>query len=522
MVLLIFIFNVTCATLVTKGPWIFNSTNNQRVHLKCANWYGAHQELFVVAGLELQSVSNLTNLFKSSGANCVRLTYSIELIKYNPIVKPASVAGILPSDRCNSIERALDVMDCLVHHLQVRGILIIFNNHNSWGGWVGAGAAVNNNQGLWNLPGYSTEDWIQSLEFLVRRYKIAGIDLRNEIHDQDGVRITWGETSDVNTDWLAASTAAYERIYKIDPDILVIVGGLCWNTDLRAMTKNIGPSRASINRKLVYTVHVYTFSFWWTFGGNMIRDVITPLALLGSLLSLLIVGMWICTSYQKRRSTYSASYTLLVLDSSYSSLNARCDYDDEFQQPTLSMSHKVYILLSMSVVFHVGWLCLAVLYFNIANTAGCSSFANDSIWLIILSVVLVIGSGVGIVCNVQDFTSAIMFGLVWLGLLFLSIFALGVYLSSDAALSDSLGVWALDHRSVPVWVGEFGTGTPDEVAFKWLWGFISDRYNLDFAYWAFNGQKWMNGAWESESYGLANDQYTHWRIPGFINDIFDS
>ena len=75
---------------------------------------------------------------------------------------------------------------------------------------------------------------------------------------------------------------------------------------------------------------------------------------------------------------------------------------------------------------------------------------------------------------------------------------------------------------MPVWVGEFGTGTPDGAAFKWLWGFISDRYNLDFAYWAFNGQKWMNGVWESESYGLANDQYTHWRIPGFINDIFDS
>ncbi len=92
------IFNATLAALVTKGPWIINGTNCERVHLKCANWYGAHQELFVVGGLELQTVSTLTDLFKSSGANCVRITYSIEVIKYNPIVKPESIAGILPSD----------------------------------------------------------------------------------------------------------------------------------------------------------------------------------------------------------------------------------------------------------------------------------------------------------------------------------------------------------------------------------------------------------------------------------------
>jgi hypothetical protein len=71
-------------------------------------------------------------------------------------------------------------------------------------------------------------------------------------------------------------------------------------------------------------------------------------------------------------------------------------------------------------------------------------------------------------------------------------------------------------------VGEFGTGTPDEASFKWLWEFIHDRYNLDFAYWAFNGRKWMDGAWQSESYGLANDQYTRFRIPSFIKVIFDS
>ncbi len=211
------------STIIVEGPWILNSTSRQRIHLKCVNWYGAHQELYVVGGLELRSVSNLTNSLQASGANCVRLPYSIEMVKYNPVVKPDSVAGILPSDGCNSTLRALDVMDCVVFHLQKRGMLLIFNNHNSWGSWVGAGA-VKHQQGLWNMPGYSTEDWIQSMEAITQRYKIAGMDLRNEIHDQGGVKITWGETTDVNTDWLAASTAAYERLHKIDPEILAIVG----------------------------------------------------------------------------------------------------------------------------------------------------------------------------------------------------------------------------------------------------------------------------------------------------------
>ena len=246
------------ASLVTQGPWIVNSTTGVRVRLRCVNWYGAHQELFVVGGLELRSVSELTNSIKSTGANCVRIPYSIEMVKYNPVVPAHAIAGISQADLCNATARALDVMDCVVRHLQARGILIILNNHNSWGTWVGANAEKHD-QGLWDLPGYSVEDWIQSLEALARRYRVAGFDLRNEIHDQDGKRITWGESQDLRTDWLAASTAAYERIRSIDPEPLAIVGGLCWNTDLRAMAKRVGPLRAFNDKKLVYTVHVYTF-----------------------------------------------------------------------------------------------------------------------------------------------------------------------------------------------------------------------------------------------------------------------
>lgn len=495
-------------SLVTQGPWILNSTNRQRIHLKCANWYGAHQELYVVGGLELLSVSRLVKFFQESGSNCARIPYSIEMVKNNPTVNQSAVAGILPSDQCRSTLRALDVMDCVVSHLQQHGILIIFNCHNSHGTWVGAGA-VKNDQGLWNLPEYSSEDWIQSMEIIARRYKgIAGMDFRNEIHDQDGVKITWGETDNINTDWLAASTAAYDRLYNVDPEILAIVGALCWNTDLRAMVKKVGPLKALTNHKLVYTVHIYTFSFWWD-GQTIISNEMTIISLGGFILCLVIafIFIWI----EKKRSNV---------------------YNTPVQQPDKIIicrlwSDEMLVFISTSTILHIGWLILAIVYNTIAINAGCSMYANDSnIFIIFTSILSLIAicCGIDFVYNSNRvpwvLTAASVF--FWLSILFLSIFVAGSYLASDAAYSDSLKSWSLDNRSVPVWVGEFGTGTPDERKFKMIWDFINSKYKLDFAYWAFNGRKWWEGKWESEGFGLMNDQYTAWRHPNFTHALFTS
>lgn len=494
------------STLITDGQFILNSTN-QRIRLRCANWYGAHQELHVVGGLELRSVSWLADLFQASGANCVRLPYSVEMVKYNPLVTPEAVAGILPTDGCNSTRRALDVMDCVVSHLQRRGILIIFNSHNSHGTWVGAGAAKPD-QGLWNLPGYSTEDWIQSMELITGRYKIAGMDLRNEIHDQEGVRITWGESDNINTDWLAASTAAYARLYRIDPDILAIVGGLCWNTDIRAMTRTVGPAQALRNRKLVYTVHIYTFSFWWN-EQAILTKVMAPLSIWLFLVYLTAsITCFYCNYYS---SGWSEGYELLDVLSD--------------RPKSIPRSTTVLAFLSASVCFDAGWLAFAVFYYNTAIAAGCSSFADESNWLIILasSALEVALCAAGYLCYTREFPCLlfISFALLWLSLFFLGIFTVGTYLSSHTSYLDSLNTWSLHDSPVPVWVGEFGTGTPDEPIFKLIWEFINARHDLDFAYWAFNGRKWKNGVWESEGFGLMNDNYSDWRMPGLTQAMFN-
>ena len=512
IILLLFILtelSTAQSSLLTQGAWIINSTSNQRVHLKCANWYGAHQELFVPSGLERSSVARLADFFKSSGANCARIPFSVEMAKYNPPVLPSSVAGIIPSDNCTSTRTALDVMDCVVSHLQSRGILIIFNCHNSYGTWVGAGTQKYD-QGLWNLPGFSTEDWIQSLETFARRYRAAGMDFRNEIHDQDGVKITWGKSTDPNSDWLAASSLAYDRLHAIDPELLAIVGGLCWNFDLRAMAKNVGPLRAFNNRKLVYTVHVYPFSFWWQSDNNLITTVLTPLA---ASFAILFLGISTVSFALIFRYSVALGYKYI-----------------EFNQQQRSSKGVVALLaVAASNLFFSFWLVISVIYSNISSTAGCSSLEADARPYIIASSIFVALSGlclVAYVCTVccypeyfSWFQLAAWFSL-WMGLFFASVAAVGWYFSTDRAYYDFLGSFALNNRPVPVWIGEFGTGDPSEYMFQFLWKYISETYNLDFAYWAFNGRKYKNGAWESESIGLLNDQYTEWRFPWFVKDLF--
>ncbi len=179
--------NCVSSSLITEGNIIVDSDTGQRVHLKCVNWYGAHQELFSVGGLERQSIANISNQIVRMGANCVRLPFSIEMVRDNPRVQLENIISVNPVE-CPGLETitALDLLDCVVHRLTADGLMVIMNNHVSKAGWVGANTIKR--QGLWNLPGYPTSDWIASLRNVSARYSnnplVVGMDIRNEIHDQ--------------------------------------------------------------------------------------------------------------------------------------------------------------------------------------------------------------------------------------------------------------------------------------------------------------------------------------------------
>jgi endoglucanase len=177
--------------LSTDGPYLINTTTAKRVRLKCVNWYGAHQELFSVGGLEVQTISNISQQIILMGANCVRIPFSIEMTRENPRVRSENTIAVNSND-CPRLDNimmitALELLDCVVNRLTDDGLMVIMNNHVSKAGWIGANTTVND-QGLWNLPGYPTTDWIASLRNISDRYSrnslVVGMDIRNEIHDQ--------------------------------------------------------------------------------------------------------------------------------------------------------------------------------------------------------------------------------------------------------------------------------------------------------------------------------------------------
>lgn len=497
---------VAChAALETQGPWIVNSTNGRRVQLRCVNWYGAHQELYVVGGLEVRGVGELVDTIVGIGANCVRIPFSVELTKHNPVVTPSSVQGVRAGE-CNSTERAMDVMDCVVHHLKERNLLLFFNSHTSWAGWVGNSAVEQ--QGLWNLPGYPTMDWIRSMEHIVSRYEIAGMELRNEIHDQDGRVITWGESHDVDTDWLAASSLASERLHQVDPSILIVVGGLCWNLDLRSMIKKVGSLPAFLRGKLVYSAHVYSFSFWWRMEERML-DMVNLASVLLSVISLMLsVLLWFKYSANQKRFEKGGDF--------YKQLDG-CD-------KAASCDTAMWISFASSTfVFFVGWLILAVLFSEKSKQGGCSTLADDAHWLVGLSSVMIVVTGLLALCYWRVLVSNgfIPFFFLSLSFFFLSLFVTTVYLKSDGAMVDFLGVWSLNNRPVPVFVTELGVSDPDYHVWRVIRDYVIGKYDLDFAYWAFNGRKWTRGGvWVDETFGLVKEDYKTWRHPALIRDLF--
>lgn len=494
--------------LITQSGFVINKESGVRVHLKCVNWYGAHSNLFVVHGLETRSLKHLVNKLVESRANCVRIPVSNDLSNLNPSISRDAIAA-MSDDECPNATRALDVMDCVVNEIQKRKIYVIFNNHCSWPAWVGGPAF--SQQGLWHFPSsfkdgnYTFEKWVQSMEILVLRYNMTGIDIRNEIHDQDNVRITWGESENFRTDWLAASSIAAKRLHQIDNTLLIFVGGLCYNFDLRAMMKKVGPTSVFDKHKLIYTTHVYSWSFWWN------QDT---LKLLNATALLLSFAAFLCG--------------LTLYYNYFNYLQYRVLRAFEAKDCNLKSIHPLEIM-SSSCSFHLAWLLTSVVFYFTSLANGCSTIADDALWLVMISMILLSTTVTMALCHRRctAFLWHTFWGLclMWLGLFFLIFFFVTLYLLSPQSYDDFFKLWALDNRPVPVWVGEFGDSvaqTNRNHAWNKLWTFISMKYDLDFAYWCFNGRKWINGRWEDEGFGLLAGDYSTWRNLAFNVQIFSN
>ena len=233
--------------LHTQGRWILDH-NNQRVKLAGVNWYGAEEQDYVVAGLELAKLVDIAVEIKRMGFNSVRLPWSNELYESNPLVSDAAVAA---NPQLKGLH-AMDVFDAVVNALAAQGLLIILDNHVSTADWC---CYDTDGNGLWYNPRYPETNWIVDWQGMAERYRsqptVVAVDLRNELR----AGATWG--GDPQYDWHAAAQRAGNAILSVNPNLLVIVEGINYASGLTGVAQS--PIVLNFPNRVVYSAHDYAW-----------------------------------------------------------------------------------------------------------------------------------------------------------------------------------------------------------------------------------------------------------------------
>lgn len=373
---------------------------------------------------EFDNVAASVELISSSSANCVKLGYI-----------PGETRG----------------WDDVVGNLSSRGFLVFL-------GYEGR---------------TQTREWVEGLENMTSMYKFNGVDIGNP-----SLPSTWGRSTDVYSDWMAAASMVCYRLHRIDPELLISIGAFC-RMDLRSMMKRVGPGDAFERGKLIYSVTALPESFWF-------NDELLKVLNLTFGLSSFLAALCGCTFYVKKYPTYDA----------------------------LGMQGKREwrMAAASSMVFHVASLFVTLLFIQFMTSIHCTTLAGDVAWVLVLFSVLVAVSGSFISFCSCEATAFVAMCFFWASLFLFGLFSFTFYLMTPTAYVDFMDLMELNDRPVPVWVDKIGTRNPTDPVWELLWAHLLKKYELDFAYYAFNPES---------PYGIAKMGCGEWVDRVFVRRLFD-
>ncbi|KYC38515.1 glycoside hydrolase [Scytonema hofmannii PCC 7110] len=239
--------------LSTRGAKILDA-QGKPVILRGVNWFGIETETNVPHGLWKRDYKDILTQIKSLGYNLIRLPYSLQALR------STNISGIdfsIGNNKALEGKNPLEVMDLIIQEAEHQGLLILLDCHR-----------LNNQRisELWYEDSFTEKDWIDTWKMLADRYKnqtnIIGADLKNEPHG----KASWG-TNDVATDWRLAAERAGNAILEVNPNWLIVVGGVEKNVPNQKLPKHWQggnlegvqryPVRLSNRSKLVYSPHEY-------------------------------------------------------------------------------------------------------------------------------------------------------------------------------------------------------------------------------------------------------------------------
>ncbi len=152
-------------------------SEGHRVKLACVNWYGAHMEDMVVNGLDRQPLTNIVSRIVELGFNCVRLTFALDTIYLNPVVKAERVS----MNPLLEGMRVMEVLDQVVEELSRQQVIVLLNNHISTAQWCCPSGVCNVlcsvstyyracvAEGLWYTDEYPEDAWLAAWQHMAQR-----------------------------------------------------------------------------------------------------------------------------------------------------------------------------------------------------------------------------------------------------------------------------------------------------------------------------------------------------------------
>ncbi|KAL2903447.1 Glycosyl hydrolase 5 family protein [Bienertia sinuspersici] len=263
--------------LSTNSRWIVDE-KGQRVKLACVNW-SAHLELVVAEGLSKRPVDVISKNISDMGFNCVRLTWPLYLAT-NSSLASLSVrqsfhnAGLLDSfselqaNNPSIVDLSLiNAFKAVVASLAKNKVMVILDNHLSKPGWC---CSFSDGEGFFGDEYFNPELWINGLTKMATLFKdnpiVVGMSLRNELR---GPKQNAG-------DWYRYMQRAAKSVHEANPNVVVILSGLSFDTDLTFLKQQ--PVSLNFTQKLAFEVHRYSFSGgkeWETLNANEICGIMT-------------------------------------------------------------------------------------------------------------------------------------------------------------------------------------------------------------------------------------------------------
>jgi endoglucanase len=241
--------------LSASGRFIVDA-NGRRVKLAGVNWYGAHEDLGIPAGLEFVHRTTLAATIAGLGFNSVRLPFSLWMTARAAPAPARYLAANPDLDGATPMQ----VYDACVRALTAAGLIVIPNCHMLDPGWCCSESDAN---GLWFNDTWPAARFFAAWQAIADRYKaeplVAGMDIMNEPRRATvGGRVltpTWGGGG--RTDLAAMYAAAGNLLHEINPDLLIICEGPEFAATLAGVAGH--PVRLDRPGKVVYSLHDYAW-----------------------------------------------------------------------------------------------------------------------------------------------------------------------------------------------------------------------------------------------------------------------